>query len=273
MVVVKIGDGLGNQMFNYVAGYSVAKKDGEKLLLDTSDVDNSPFRTYGLDQFNIEYTDRESFSNKSFFHKIYKRLRRDLKYNVIYESKKESNPKDLSIYKKRGLRPKYLHGYFQNLCYFDDCREDILRQFTPKEDFSPEAKRLMERFAEDDLCSLHIRGGDIPPIKPEYYKEAINCIRRENPNVSFILFSNIKELAERYRKELGIDDSKCIWEYGAFSDVEELFLMKACTRHILSDSSFSRWGALLDTECKAVYAPHGNDDDKVYHEWWNRVKC
>ena len=29
MVVVRIGDGLGNQMYNYVCGYSVAKHDGD----------------------------------------------------------------------------------------------------------------------------------------------------------------------------------------------------------------------------------------------------
>lgn len=89
MVVVKIGDGLGNQMYNYVCGYSVAKHDGDTLLLDTTEVDNSTFRTYGLDEFNIDYTKRESFSNKSFFHKVYKRLRRDLKYNDIRKKRRE----------------------------------------------------------------------------------------------------------------------------------------------------------------------------------------
>lgn len=101
MVVVKIGDGLGNQMFNYVCGYSVAKHDNDTLLLDTSEVDNSSFRSYGLDQFNIDYTERESFSNKNFFLKLYKRIRRNLKYNVIIERKDESIPLDMSVYKKR----------------------------------------------------------------------------------------------------------------------------------------------------------------------------
>ena len=98
MVIVKIGDGLGNQMFNYVCGYSVAKHDNDTLLLDTSDVDNSTLRTYDLDKFNIDFTDRESFTNKGFFHKVYKRLRRSLKYNVIYESTTENWPCVLDVY-------------------------------------------------------------------------------------------------------------------------------------------------------------------------------
>ena len=118
MVIVKIGDGLGNQMFNYVCGYSVAKHDNDTLLLDTSDVDNSTLRTYDLDKFNIDFTDRESFTNKGFFHKVYKRLRRSLKYNVIYESRTENCPCVLDVYRRKFIRDKYLHGYFQNLCYF-----------------------------------------------------------------------------------------------------------------------------------------------------------
>lgn len=271
MVVVKIGDGLGNQMYNYVAGYSVAKADGEKLLLDTSEVDNSTFRTYGLDQFNIECTNRESFSNRSFFHKVYKRLRRNIKYDVIFERKDETNPLDMNIYRKRGLRPKYLHGYFQNLYYFNTCREDILRQFSAKASFSEEVAKLISQFENENMCSLHIRGGDIPPLRVEYYKNAIDMIKEDNPDVKFVMFSNVHELAENYRNQLGITESKCIWEYGKFTDIEELFLMKACTRHILSDSTFSRWGALLDEDAKAVYAPHTEDDDKIYMPEWNKV--
>ena len=159
MVVVRIGDGLGNQMYNYVCGYSVAKHDGDTLLLDTTEVDNSTFRTYGLDEFNIDYTKRESFSNKSFFHKVYKRLRRDLKYNVILERSGESNPLDMNVYKKKFIRNKYLKGYFQNIYYFNTCKNDILRQFTPKRPFSQKAQQLIQELEAGDSCSLHKRRG------------------------------------------------------------------------------------------------------------------
>ncbi len=267
MVVVKIGDGLGNQMFNYVCGYSVAKHDNDTLLLDTSEVDNSSFRSYGLDQFNIDYTERESFSNKNFFLKLYKRIRRNLKYNVIMERKDESIPLDMSVYKKKRLRNKYLYGYFQNLYYFNDCRDDIIRQFTPSRKLRSEVDSLIERFAGENLCSLHIRGGDITPLSLDYYAAAVGELEKRHGNIKYIIFSNVHDFAEDYIKKLGID-AKFIWDLGKFTDVEELFLMKACTRHILSDSTFSRWAALLDERGGEVVAPPSMDAKKIYMPEW-----
>lgn len=267
MVVVKIGDGLGNQMFNYVCGYSVAKHDGDTLLLDTSEVDNSSFRSFGLDNFNIDFTERESFGNKSFFQKIYKRLRRNLKYDVIMERKDESVPLDLSVYRKKHLRNKYLHGYFQNLYYFNDCKEDIVRQFTPKQELRSEVKELIARFSGENLCSLHIRGGDITPLPVDYYRGAVKKLEAEGGKVKYIVFSNVRGFAAEYVSELGID-AEFIWDMGRFTDVEELFLMKACTRHVLSDSTFSRWAALLDVRGGTVMAPPSPDAEKIYMPEW-----
>lgn len=271
MVIVKIGDGLGNQMYNYVCGYSVAKHDRDTLLLDTSEVDNSPLRTYGLDKFNIDYTDRESFSNKSFFHKVYKRLRRNLKYNVIYERPGENYPYDLNVYRRKFIRNKYLQGYFQNIFYFQSCREDILRQFTPKERFSDEAEELIRTLSEGNTCSLHVRGGDIEPLPIEYYKNAVKRLGDEQNGVKFIVFSNVRELAEKYAAELGVD-AQFIWNLGKFTDIEELFLMRACKRHILSDSTFSRWAAFLDVRGGEVYAPYTVDEKKIYSPEWIKVE-
>lgn len=271
MVVVKIGDGLGNQMYNYVCGYSVAKHDGDTLLLDTTEVDNSTFRTYGLDEFNIDYTKRESFSNKSFFYKVYKRLRRDLKYNVILERSGESNPLDMNVYKKKFIRNKYLKGYFQNIYYFNTCREDILRQFTPKKPFSQKAQQLIQELELGGSCSLHIRGGDIPPLPVSYYKNAISELEKKDEKVRFVIFSNVHELAEKYVKELGIE-AELIWKLGEFTDIEEMFAMKACRRHILSDSTFSRWSALLDERGGVVCAPFTVDAPKIYLPEWKVIE-
>ncbi len=270
MVVVKIGDGLGNQMYNYVCGYSVAKHDKDSLLLDTSDVDNSTFREYGLDSFNIEYTDRESFDNRTIFHKIYKRLRRNIKYDVIFERRDESTPQDMNVYRKKKLRNKYIHGYFQNICYFNSCREDIMRQFTPREPLPDNVQQLIEGFENSNTCSLHIRGGDISPLPLDYYRRAVDLCEKEQPDAQYIVFSNVHELAESYIKELGIN-AKCIWEYGSFRDIDELFLMRSCRRHILSDSTFSRWGALLDEKGNTVYAVYTEDEKKIYPAGWVRV--
>lgn len=82
LVTVKIGDGMGNQMYNYACGYAAAKRSGEKLRLDISECDNSTLRDYELDHFRVVYDEKESFPNRTFWQKLYKRLRRDIRYHV-----------------------------------------------------------------------------------------------------------------------------------------------------------------------------------------------
>ena len=72
MVVIKIGDGMGNQLFNYACGYATARRDGDRLMLDTSECDNSTLRDFELDNFHLKYDARETFPNNNIFQKLYK---------------------------------------------------------------------------------------------------------------------------------------------------------------------------------------------------------
>ena len=61
MIAVKIGDGMGNQLFNYACGYAQARRDGDSLVLDISECDNSTLRDFELDKFHLKYDKKESF--------------------------------------------------------------------------------------------------------------------------------------------------------------------------------------------------------------------
>lgn len=54
MIAVKIGDGMGNQLFNYACGYAQARRDGDSLVLDISECDNSTLRDFELDKFHLK---------------------------------------------------------------------------------------------------------------------------------------------------------------------------------------------------------------------------
>lgn len=58
MIIVKLSGGLGNQMFQYAAGFSAAKKLKTNLFLDTRDYEYDKVRIFELDKFNI--SDRKS---------------------------------------------------------------------------------------------------------------------------------------------------------------------------------------------------------------------
>lgn len=272
MVVVKIGDGLGNQIYNYVCGYAVAKSSGEKLRLDTSECDNSNYRDYLLDCFGLDSHERESFPNKSFWQKVYKRLRRNIKYHVITENPKTYSIYDERVYKKPILRSRYLHGYWQNIRYFESCEEDIRRQLKARYNQRDEVKNLIEKLKNTKSCAIHFRGQDIAMPNEDYFQMAVDIMEQERPGCEYYVFTNDIEQAKSRLEKLRVA-YKLVSGLGDFSDIDEFFLISACQNQIISNSTFSRWAAILNENSdKLVIAPtHGEKDYEEYPEEWIKL--
>lgn len=247
MIVVKIGDGMGNQLFNYACGYAAARREGEELKLDISECDNSTLRDFELDNFHLKYDAKESFPNRTFWQKAYKALRRAVKYRVIKErevylnrnGKYDVNDIDPRVYEKKRFRDKYLYGYWQHLSYFEEYLDEITEMMTPAYEQSPKVRSLMEEFQTTPTCAVHVRGGDITGPGREYFAHALERMEREKPGLRYLVFTND---AKRAKEALG-DGMEFVSALGSFSDVDEFFLMSSCQNQILSNSTYSTWAA------------------------------
>ena len=247
MIVVKIGDGMGNQLFNYACGYAAARREGEELKLDISECDNSTLRDFELDNFHLKYDAKESFPNRTFWQKAYKALRRAVKYRVIKErevylnrnGKYDVNDIDPRVYEKKRFRDKYLYGYWQHLSYFEEYLDEITEMMTPAYEQSPKVRSLMEEFQTTPTCAVHVRGGDITGPGREYFAHALERMEREKPGLRYLVFTND---AKRANEALG-DGMEFVSALGSFSDVDEFFLMSSCQNQILSNSTYSTWAA------------------------------
>lgn len=247
MIIVKIGDGMGNQLFNYACGYAAARRENDTLKLDTSEADNSTLRDFELDKFHLKYDERESFPNRTVFQKIYKRLRRDLKYRVIKE--RDLHAVDQRVFQKKRFRNKYLHGYWQHTGYFEPYLKEITDMMTPAYGQSELVKKLCAEFQTTDTCAVHVRGGDIVGPGRAFFERALVRMEKERPGLRYLVFTNDKEAAkEALEGEHTERKMTYISELGAFSDVDEFFLMAACRHQIISNSSYSTWGGLLESE-------------------------
>lgn len=244
MVVIKIGDGMGNQMFNYACGYAIARQDKEKLKLDISECDNSSLRDYELDFFKIQYEEKESFPNRNIWQKIYKRLRRNLKYHVLIE--KDLFAVDERIFKKYH-RDKYLHGYWQNVEYFKEYLPELRALFVPKGPLKKEVREQIENLQNTITCAVHVRGGDINGPSRSYFEKAMKMMQERKPGVRFLIFTNDrKKAAECIGDQGNTGVITYVDELGTFSDKEEFLLMSSCRNQIISNSSYSTWAAYLN---------------------------
>ena len=60
MIVLKLTDGLGNQMFQYAFARALQQRRNDKIYLDITKLGYGHIRSYSLDQFVLNEQDRKS---------------------------------------------------------------------------------------------------------------------------------------------------------------------------------------------------------------------
>ena len=259
MIISKITGGLGNQMFQYAIAKSIAIKNSDKFQLDISFYYKQTLRKYELNLFNIE---QNLAKQESFFSKVKRKLG--------FVPKEYYIEKEVAVFDKGVFNYQdkiVLDGYWQNEKYFKDIRDEILKDFTLKQDISIEAKDYLEQIKDSNSISLHVRRGDYVQnshtnkvhgiCNLDYYKRAIDYINEKVQESMFYIFSDdiawCKENFDFLENKIFIDDTR--------SALEDLELMKKCKHNIIANSTFSWWGAWLnENKGKIVIAP------KI---WWS----
>ena len=158
-----------------------------------------------------------------------------------------------------------LNGYFQSEKYFKHIEDTIRSEFKFKEETEKECAEKIKSIRNSDdtvLVSLHVRLGDykvlehvyVPLIKTGYYQQAITYMNNEfeGKPMKFVVFSDEPETCKQV-----FSGENVIFAEGG-SQTQDMCLMSMCDHNIIANSSFSWWGAWLNTnENKKVVAPTG----------------
>lgn len=236
MIVVKVHGGLGNQMFQYAFGRSLAVRNSTMLYLDKGHT-QPKHRPYELDNLNIVAEaagDEEIRISKSFGYFCEK--------SFVYD--------ESMINKQRG----YFYGYWQSYKYFDD--ERVLKLLRV------ELKARLKEFdvvkGDDiDFClgspvALHVRRGDYVERQDYhnlctvgYYLSAIDYIKRfvKDP-VVFFFSDDIEWVKEELDNKIDLPK----FYLGGNKSFEDMYLMSRCSHFICSSSTFAWWSAWLGTD-------------------------
>ena len=286
MVIIEITGGLGNQMFQYAFGRTIATLNNTELLLDTTHFEKNQLRKFEL--FNFQVNARIANSNEIAIARMesskYDILKRKVKtlispyYRraIINQGVFEFDPNYLKI-----KSPVYVTGYWQSARYFSPVDQLIKTELNYNQPLSDAAQNYYSKMQVDTPISMHIRRGDYINnqttnlahglCSKEYYLQAIHRMRKTCPNALFFVFSDdILWAIENFS-----DFDRIVFVDGLSNPIEELKLMSKCTHNIIANSSFSWWGAYLNPNTqKQVIAPYrwffnrkDNTSDVIPPEW------
>lgn len=157
-------------------------------------------------------------------------------------------------------------GYFQELHYFAAIEVEVRAWFQP-------APGVMERVRRDHpavraaghTTAVHVRRGDYAALSEYfavlpfgYYQRAAAHVRAEHPDTAFIVCSDDIAWCEEgpLRHALG---NRILFRRDVASpavaphDQDDFFLMMACDRHIIANSTYSWWAAYLSNDPAVIY--------------------
>lgn len=260
MIVICLSGGLGNQLFQYAFGRVLSLKNKNELYFYDGLLNKKKsfltYREYKLHHFRINIKlankkDLEIFEKKSIL-SIIKNIAGKSDYKIYQDFKIGFKKELLKI-----TEDIFLEGYFQSPKYFDSIRNLLLSeiQIKEKEMLNKKENEFINMINNSVSVSIHIRRGDYFNNKAtnkmhgvctiDYYNNAINYIQNLfNKNCTLYIFSDdVNWVKQNFKIEI---EHFYASDYILNKDYLELLCISYCQHQIISNSSFSWWGAWLN---------------------------
>ena len=179
----------------------------------------------------------------------------------------------------------YLEGYFQSEGYFSDISQHLRNELKFISSPNQHNVKLLDQLADVNAVSLHVRRGDymsprwssyFAKCEKEYYDAAISYVTNNMKSPVIIIFSDEPEWVKcNMRFNYPVIISKDNPDHLCY---EDLRLMSVCKHNIIANSTFSWWGAWLNTNPNKIivaprtwFAHEQNDDSDIVPNNWVRI--
>jgi hypothetical protein len=276
-VVVHCRGGLGNQLFQASAGYFVAKELNASLSISLFNIANHDADKL-VDISNLEIL-RGYSAPRTLRGRLYSKV--ILRLNWIFPAFDLGSIGSFPLgqYDRvfRTFRTIHLSGYFADFTY--GCRSNLFNgdvsPIRPSEWF----REMVSKLQSQPVVAIHVRRGDFL-TNPEhygildatYYQRAIATIPSELHGSQMWVFSDSPSLAQETLSEIPECQFVYILPPPSANALESLILMSLAQGHIVANSTFSFWAALISKESKFVCYPARDKNghpisEGIPHDW------
>lgn len=143
-----------------------------------------------------------------------------------------------------------LKGYLQSEKYWEHAKEEVQKQFTFKVELKEKLKTSFAYAFTRPVVAISIRRGDFVKNKT-YYQVPISyylsAYYKYFSNCNILIFTDDFSYCKLHFESL---DN--VYYAEGLMDIEQLCLMSMCDRFIISNSTFSWWGAYLSSSNNVV---------------------
>ena len=276
MIIVRIGAGMGNQMFMYAAGLSAAARLNTELKLAAwhFNAHSSPDRPYSLSCFpaiteeNATYSETWRISPKiavirfiSGKHRV--RRRYVFRFLLCEAARKILSSKGIYSPHYFSYSPEfesipdntYISGFWESEKIFAGIKDKVRTKFTfGQEYFNPQ---LSAKIRGCNSVALHVRRGDKAKggigSSEGYIRQAVAKMNSLTYDPEYFVFSDDIEWCKRTLPQ--IYDTNYTYVEGQIP-AQDMALMSICKHVIIGPSTFSWWAAWLNRNPnKIIIAP------------------
>lgn len=271
-IVVNLACGLANRMFQY-SYYLYLKKKGYDVKVDYYTISTLAHEDVQWNRIfpmaNLDLAKKWDVFRLGGGSSLLSKIRR--RY-LPYTCKVQYMPTAFSIENIMLDAEKYIFGVFQNASMVDDIKEDVQRLFSFASFEDGRNKLLENKLKLENSIGIHVRKGNDYNSRIwyqntctlEYYRNAISYIKERVENPQFYVFADNPEWVQENFKEFDYYLVECnpTAGWGSHFDMQ---LMSSCKHNIISNSTYSWWGAFLNkNEDKIVILPK---------QWFNPLSC
>ncbi len=287
-LIVRIAEGLGNQLFMYSHAYALSRELGYDLFLDNTSgyfkVKNK-IRNYELDKFNISASicdDIYKFDNyskdfKRKFLKIFDLIKNDKSF---YLEKTDKNKTTSYQNSNKHIFSDILttEGYFQSEKYFLNYSNDLKREFIIKNDYLSKNTKYINLLEKHNSVSICIRQNRYSEGKIknqeksnqftkntiDYVKRSISFLKKKVDNPVFFIWSNEFQNLNEY-----FNDNKYIFiENKENKSLNDFNLFMYSKHFIIGPTPFHWWGAWLNNNPNKICIRPKNINPSNNSDFW-----
>jgi hypothetical protein len=273
MITVELMGGLGNQLFQIFTLMAYCFDNKSKIIFENKDIN--------IGERKIQYWDN-LLSNLQIF------LKPPINHKVTVREQK-FHYTALPMLKNNDTDAKLI-GYFQSYKYFQHHIDTIMKFIKLTDKKAP----LADNYCYEFSISLHFRVGDYkklqdyhPLLPVNYYIKALQHIERVTgrTNWQVIYFCEDEDIEYVNGMVAQIQEAMPVLSFikieSTYNDWQQMLVMSLCKHNIIANSSFSWWGAYLNTQENIVCYPNkwfgpklkNNNTKDLCPPNWTKIDC